>query len=227
MALPANALTTVETLAYELDIETPASRSAAEADLERRIGVASTAIEGYCGRHFAEATVTEAVPGHGTQYLTVSRTPVTEITSISYDGEAVDAEDYDATEKEKAAGLIRSLAGDWYDTALLAASPSPLPLGGTEQPDYTVEYVGGYVLPKDATEDSPRTLPHDLEEACIQTCVALYRQKGRDQSILSESLMSSSRSYAGSTSNTAIGRGLGGIIPDAVVPLLEKYRRWV
>lgn len=31
----------------------------------------------------------------------------------------------------------------------------------------TFDYVAGYVLPKDATDEQPRTLPYDLEQACF------------------------------------------------------------
>jgi hypothetical protein len=64
-----------------------------------------------------------------------------------------------------------------------------------------------------------------LEEACLLTCVASYRARGRDQSIVSQSLLSASVTYAGSTVNTGIGRG-GGIIPDNAVALLDLFRRW-
>jgi hypothetical protein len=223
MALPENALTTVEALAYELGVEAP--MGAALAYFERTIAVASGAIERYCNRQFARATVTERVRGYGTQFLMVSRTPVLSISSITLNGEE---QGYVAWADDCEAGLIRACSGGlWEDTSLLQSSPSPEGLPGTEAPDYAVVYVGGYVLPNDATEDSPRTLPPELENACLQTCVSLYRQKGRDQSIVSESLMSASVTYAGSTVNSGSGRGAGGVIPDAVLPQLAPFKRLV
>lgn len=38
----------------------------------------------------------------------------------------------------------------------------------------TLTYVAGYVLPKDATDEEPRTLPHDLEHACLRVANDLY-----------------------------------------------------
>lgn len=226
MALVANALTTVATLAAELGIATPAASSAAEADLERRIAVASSAIEKYCGRTFARATVTEQVPGYGTQNLRLSRAPVLSVTSVELDGEPVPVEDYRTPSGTSAqAGFLERAKGTWEWTALESKSPAPEPLAGTERPLYEVVYVGGYVLPKDEVlPGTPRTLPYEVEEACLATCVAIYRAKGRDKSIISESVLSASVTYAGSTANTAIGRGAGGIIPDDVLPLLAPYR---
>lgn len=226
MALVANALTTVATLAGELGIATPAASSAAEADLERRIAVASSAIERYCNRTFSKATLTESVAGYGTRYLRLSRPPLLSVTSVTLYGVAVDAEDYAAPSGiEAQAGLLRRVEGSWEWTAHESTSPAPEPLAGTERPLYEVVYVGGYVLPKDeALPGTPRTLPYEVEEACLRTCVAIYRSKGRDQSIISESLLSASVTYAGSTANSGIGRGLGGIIPDEVLPLIDKYK---
>jgi hypothetical protein len=228
MALVANALTTVATLAGELGIATPAASSAAEADLERRIAVASSAIERYCGRVFAKATLTEAVSGYGTRFLRLSRPPLISITSVDLEDVAVSADDYRAPvagSLEADAGLLAHVDGPWEWTAMERSSPMPEPSPATEQPLYEVVYVGGYVLPKDEVlPGTPRTLPYEVEEVCLATCVQLYRSKGRDRSIISESLLSASVSYAGSTANTGIGRGLGGIIPDDVLPLLAPYR---
>ncbi len=225
MALSANALTTVETLAGELGVVVPASGSAAERDLERRIAVASQAVEDYCGRRFARATLTEKVASKGGQVLVLERYPVVSVTSVTYDGQEVGATEYACDGVDAATGLVRNVYGDWVSTADWQRGAGAEPLAGSERPLYEVVYVAGYVLPKDGTADSPATLPAPLEEACILTAVASYRAKGRDPSIVSESLLSASVSYAGSTVNTAIGRGVAGLIPDAAAFMLQPYRR--
>ncbi|GEL75205.1 hypothetical protein [Myxococcus virescens] len=225
MALADNALTTVATLAYELGLPEPAAGSPAEKDLERRIAVASKAVEDYCDRRFGRATLTEKVRGMGGQVLMLDRCPVLSITSVTLDGQVVPVAEYECVGVDAAAGLLRTRYGRWANTADWQRGVSPEPLAGTERAAYTVVYVAGYVLPKDAAPGSPSTLPAPLEEACLLTAVASYRAKGRDPSIVSQSLLSASVSYAGSAVNTAIGLGVAGIIPDSAAYMLQPYRR--
>jgi hypothetical protein len=227
VALVANALTTIARVCRELGISVPASSSDDEVDLEQMIAQASDACEAYCDRTFLKATVTEKVRGYGSPTLRLSRYPLVSITSVSLSGSTIAAssDTWSATPETEDAkqGVLRHLSANWEWTADVdAGAAAPEQRAGTERPLYTVVYVGGYVLPS----GSPRTLPYDIERACLLTAVALYRNEGRNQDIVSESVMSASRTYAGSTVNTGIGRGAGGIIPDNALPLLEKYKRW-
>jgi hypothetical protein len=69
----------------------------------------------------------------------------------------------------------------------------------------------------------PRTLPFDLEQATIDTAVALYRRGGMDPNISAESMGSYSVSYR--NPNSVIGLGLGGFIPDLARASLDNYVR--
>lgn len=218
VALVANALTTVERVCRALGIAVPTGD--ALTDLEQQIAQASDAIARYCDRNFLKATVTEKVRGYGSQVLRLSRYPLVSITSVTLDGTAVDSSAWDTTpqEDDAARGELRHLTGCWEWTADFDRdSAAPEQRARTERPLYTVVYVGGYVLPG----GSPRTLPYDIERACIQTVVALYRSEGQDRTIVSETVMSASRTYARGT-----GAGDVGILPADAAQLLERYRRW-
>ena len=87
-----------------------------------------------------------------------------------------------------------------------------------------VTYTGGYVTPSDEVAASAgppvveavlRTLPWDLEEAVIVAVSILWKWRlgGYANDVLPDR-------------NTAIGRGMGGILPDVVLPMLDTYRRW-
>lgn len=57
-----------------------------------------------------------------------------------------------------------------------------------------------------------RDLPYDIEHAALEAVVALFRSRGQSRE---------------SGLNVGIGRGLGGgVLPDSVLPVLEKHRRW-
>jgi hypothetical protein len=203
MALPTNALTTVALLETELAL-VPGSDTA---NLERLIGVASDAIEAWCGRSFFRTSTTDTVDGSGRARMLLPRTPLVAVTSVAdADGTVVASADYRVA--NAGAGTVERLAGSWL-----------------EGQRFTVAYNGGYATPAQVALGTytPRTLPYQLEAACILTCVALYRGRGRDSALASETLGDYAAVYRGA--NAAIGTGAGGIIPDAALPLLAPFRR--
>lgn len=147
MELSSKALTTLETVKDHIGID------AADTTWDNRIKFLingfSEFIESYAGRGLAKGTFTQKLDsyGHGKIYL---RTwPILSITSIKIDNVLVSAGDY-LPYNEQGSILYRS--GGWPDG------------------DQNIEviYSGGYVLPKDADDDNPRTLPYDIELACVK-----------------------------------------------------------
>lgn len=79
-----------------------------------------------------------------------------------------------------------------------------------------VNYIGGYVLPGDATTDEPRTLPEPLELACLLFAQLLLRDPG----IRSERVGNINVTYADTDAD--------GRLPSAVESLILPYvGRWV
>lgn len=210
-------LTLDATVASELGV------AAAGTVIPRIILAASDACRTFMNRSpctYATA-ISEKTAGYGRNRLVLQRLPLVSITSITIDGTAVTASEYEIEDAE--AGLVYREAGfPWTGIRRAGLSQDPMP--GTEARDITVVYVGGWVTPAQNAADGAlaRTLPFDIEEACIQTCVSMYRRRGVDGSISSETLGAASVSYRGA--NTAIGSGLGGILPDNAVALLRPYR---
>lgn len=195
--------------------------SAADPRLPRLIAVASQAIATYLGRrlHYG-ADINEKVKGYGRARIFVDVTPIVAITSITLgDGTVIT----DFVRENDNAGMIYRRAC-WPSTALSRGGlpPANEPAPGTEEPSITVVYNGGWVTP---AQGGTRTLPYDIEEACIQTVVGLYRGGGREKNIASEQLGAYSVSFR--TPNSMAGVGVGGIIPDEVLPLLAQYRRQI
>jgi hypothetical protein len=204
-----NALTTVATAA---DAISGANATTHQTKLERMINVASDAIEGYCGRLFGRNTgYVETLAPPGGECLILALTPLVSITSAVLDGTALSGHAIE----DAAKGFVHLDGGwggeDYEDEAEGSVTLATIP--GTARRVLVVTYSGGYVLPKDATAGPPavvRTLPYELEHACVQVVAALWRNEG---------------GIPPSEVNAAIGRGFGGIIPDAVIPILAGYRR--
>lgn len=207
-------LTTVAVVADVLGV------SASDARLPRLIGAASDAIRAHLGRpqlHYSAAFV-ERLPGQLEQVrLWLGLPVVTSVASVVLpDGSTLSASEYSLEESAylyRAAGwpytgLVR--AGLLYDAAAV----------GTERPSIVVTYAGGWVTP---AQSGTRTLPYDLEEAAVQTVVAMYRRMGTDPTIASESLGDYSVTYK--NPNAIVG--VGGLLPDAVLAQLDRYRRLV
>lgn len=181
--------------------------------LPRLISVASEAIARHLDRqlHYV-AAITEKVKGYGRPRLLLNVTPIVSIASVTLDDGSV-VTDY--VREDDVAGILYRRAG-WPNTGLSRGGlpPGNDPAPGTQEPSITVVYAGGWVTPAQA---GTRTLPYDIEEACIQTVVGLYRGNGRDQDVASEGLGDYSVSYREPS--------VGGVLPEKVLPLLARYVR--
>lgn len=218
MALSAHALTTVDAVKLELGLPTGVVH-ADDGYFESRVNIYSGLIERYCHRHFERSTIAaERHVADGQMMLALERSPLVTLTSISFDGTAVDSTTYEIADSE--AGLVRMIY-DAYDTSNIARNVGGDPLPGTGRKLYTVAYTGGYVLPKDDGVGVPpavRDLPYELEEACVLAVVTAYRGRGRDRALISERLLSWSGTYAEPTTG---GSGL----PPEVEAKLVLFRR--
>ena len=201
MALATNALTMISTVETELSL----TADAQDAELTRYIDTASDQIERYVTRKlYYGSAIVEKVAGSGDAFLWISRTPLSSITSVVYDSSTVGSSTYEIYEADQ--GSIYRSAG-WNDTKISA----------TDYTRYQVTYVGGWITPQQAADDVAltRNLPWDLETACISIVVGLWRQKGADRTIRSESVLNTSVNYE---------RHAGGIDPS-VRAILDTYKR--
>jgi hypothetical protein len=193
------ALTTLERVKEELEI----SDSGSDSVLQRLINAASQAIATYTGRRFGfhRQSLTEFVPGYGSDKLMVSLTPVVEVDEIRF-GEpdqppsVVPAVDYVIDDPE--AGFIRLLRSGWVWTGMKAQWIVSHRMPGTERPIFSVDYVGGWVTPKQAEDDIEleRDLPYDLEDAAIMMISTRFGSLGERRDIVSERVMSASFTYS-------------------------------
>ncbi|KMZ43980.1 MULTISPECIES: hypothetical protein [Bacillales] len=151
---------------------------------------ASQAIENHCKRSFRKKVYTETLSGHDSLYLNLRNYPIHHI-------EEVRAETVLADYKEIGDGRLYRANG-W-------------PIG---EHNITVTYSGGYVLPSEATEAEPRTLPESIELACL-----LYMQMiGRNPGVKSERVGDISVTYGDDSQ----------ALPAPVAALLTPYvGRWV
>ena len=217
VALATNALTELATIKSELGIAVATH----DDYLTRTINVVSDAIEAYCNRvFFWEEDIEEDYTGHGTVVMVLNRSPIDTIGSIEYNDTEIDTDRYEI--HNAAAGLVYGLYG-WIWTTGTSGTITGDPISGAERKRYTVTYDAGYVTPKQETEDESepplvRDLPWDIEDACIQLCVARYNARGRDPNIKSEKLLSWSASY-GNSDGTDSG------FPASVEATLNKHMR--
>lgn len=203
-------LTTADRVTDELDIEPTLL-------INRLIAEASEAINRELGRGrdgLAEQTYEEELGAHGDPYMTVSRTPVTDVDSVTRDGQTVtDVEIHDAE-----AGLLYR-EGGFRSTEAASTHLGPAIRQPYEaHPSYTVTYTAGYVMPGG---DEDQTLPREIERAAIETVKAWHHARKRDPAVTAESVGDVSVRYAGDRSG---GSGDGSLPPRAL-QLLAPHRR--
>lgn len=126
---------------------------AARADLALLISAASTAIENFCGRVFAQASVDELLDGNGVNFLPVSRPPIDSVTAVTVEGTALDNSGGDEwVVKESGLGLYR---GDGTSDPRHAGT---WPRGTS---NVRAQYTGGYVTtPKPVVQAALLTVKH-------------------------------------------------------------------
>lgn len=158
--LALNALTTLETVKEMLGI--PAEESDPQVDnvLIRLINAASAWVETMTERKLGKNDYRQKCRGTGSQELVLKHYPIVSVQSVAEigSGKVLPPESYDFDEKGDIGVLYRE-SGWPYRGYLGGLSGDFL----APQRYLLVEYTAGYVLPKDATADSPCTLPADLE----------------------------------------------------------------
>ncbi|NRD67606.1 hypothetical protein HRD49_38330 [Corallococcus exiguus] len=167
--------------------------------LESLVTAASRAVAGHCGRVFEYGQgLVEYPAGYGRPLLLLERPPVVLVVGVWEGGAFVPAEEYESHGKLADAGMLYRKRGAWRETArsggmVVEAVDS---FQGSEN-GIRVVYDGGFVTPGQRLLDASRvvTLPEDVQEAAVLTTVQMYRSRGVDAIVASESIGDWSVSY--------------------------------
>ncbi|MCY1042126.1 hypothetical protein OV208_12445 [Corallococcus sp. bb12-1] len=169
--------------------------------LESLVTAASRAVAGYCGRVFEYGEgLVEYPAGYGRPLLLLERPPVVLVVGVWEGGVFVPAEEYESHGKLADAGMLYRKGGVWPMTARLGGQVVEMVdsfQGESGDAGLRVVYDGGFVTPGQRALDASRvvTLPEDVQEATILTAVQLYRSRGVDSMVASESIGDWSVSY--------------------------------
>ncbi len=195
-------LTTLERVKLELNI----TDSSSDEILTIKIGEASSDIEAHLGYVLARETVSETfwdVPS--SDGILLRRVPVASLTSATVDGDLLEVNRYRLN----------------YETGVLSGlDEGGYPAQWYVGKDATIVYVAGYVLPGDATEDTPSDLPMAIQGACVDLVQDYWFARGRDGMVKSDDVIGVRRvdywvGAVGSSSD----------LPPGVVAKLAPFRR--
>ena len=179
------------------------------------VSAASQMIASSVGHPLHYRTETQHVSASNGPYLWAASGLLNEITSIEINGNVVAPETY-AIDSARS-GRIRSTTS-WTSTALY--SGRPLSTGIVPSPDVVITGTFGFVTPAQATEALPRTLPQDLELACLMVIAELKTLGETGTNIASMSLGGTSVTYASNRQ----------VISAPVRAIIAKYqstRGWI
>ena len=179
-------LTTLATVQEELGITE---------DITRLIEQASARIVAYCGRefHFETGTV-EYLRAAERQFLVPDREPIVSITEIRIKDTVIPASEYSVR------GRMIFRRDGW----------------GPMAAEVKITFDSGWVTPEQEALNPTltRTLPHDVEDACIGLVTHLYRNKGQDPAVTGEKVGDAQQAYE-----------MAGM-PARIAELLRPYR-WI
>jgi len=187
-------LTTLQAVKTLLNITEPVQ----DALLNTLILRASYACNQYCRRVFAKEQVLETIPGSGTARLMLERTPLVTIDQVDYEGDTIDASEYEI-ERHGTGTILRE--NKWTLNTL-----------GDDigKPDWEITYTAGYVLPN---HSGTRDLPYDVEQGAIEVIKAWYYARCRDGTLRTEEVV-----------DVWQGTYSGQAIPMAAKQLLNPWR---
>ena len=152
-----NALTTLDRMKLMLSLDDETDERTCTL-IELLINKASSWVEQQVGRPLGKNTYREFYEADGQQELVTLKYPIISVDYVKEAGRLVPPERYDYGQTANIgviyrddgwlrAGYRRGLANDIIET----------------KRNIEVCYTAGYVLPKDATDEEPQTLPADLE----------------------------------------------------------------
>lgn len=159
-ALAPNALTTLETVKAMLGIDPTDENAQRDAVLVNLINAASAWVERQTGRKLGRQVYTQKYVASGTQELVLLQWPITNVEYVkdTADGSTISPSEYDYSVDGEIGVLYKDNGWAFRGYAGGLAYDFLYPTRYLE-----VKYTAGYVLPKDATEDDPCTLPYDLQ----------------------------------------------------------------
>ncbi len=203
-----NALTTLDRMKLMLSLDDETDERTCTL-IELLINKASSWVEQKVGRPLGKNTYREFYEADGQQELVTLKYPIVSVDYIMENGRLVPPELYDYGQTANIgviyrddgwlrAGYRRGLANDIIES----------------KRNIEVRYTAGYVLPKDATDEEPQTLPADLEGLVWDMVSQAYvNMLNGSQGLKSFSISDVSWTFDKST-------------PDAWLQLVNLYRRY-
>ena len=152
-----NALTTLEDMVEFMGMDLESLPEATKNNIIRLINAASAYIETVTGRKFRKQEYTERHFASGYQELCLNQYPILSVESVE-DDEGGTLSGYSFTDTGEYGVLFRDEG--WAVKGYRQGLSDDIRLSSRY---LTVKYTAGYVLPKDATEEEPETLPYDLQ----------------------------------------------------------------
>lgn len=207
-------LTTVARVKEDLGITAPTFNTL----ISRKIDQASAMIVRACRQELARQVYSETIKGRGGNILTLDRTPIVSVASVSYKGVALPAASYNIEDAE--AGFLFNGNG-WNDSAYRSFGLSGAAEDASRKAEYTVVYTAGFWLPGMTGTVVAPTLPEEIEYETCELAKMLYLSKDRDQSIQSESVVN-----VGSVTYRSAEAGVSsGTIPASIIGAIAPWIR--
>lgn len=152
-----NALTTLVDMAEFMGMDLESLPEATKNNIIRLINAASSYIETVTGRKFRKQEYTEKHFASGYQELCLNQYPILAVESV-VDDEGRELTGYSFDDTGEYGVLFRDEG--WAVKGYRQGLSDDIRMSSRY---LMVKYTAGYVLPKDATEEEPETLPYDLQ----------------------------------------------------------------
>jgi hypothetical protein len=179
------------------------------------VTAASQFIVDYTKREWAREKIEELVPGFNDNWLTLTRTQIESINSISLNGDVIT----DFIIEEREGGILFREVG-WIASRSSRQFIERHPIAGSELPRYKIDYWGGYVLP---SHTGTVNLPASIIQAANELVRIWYNETKNNASGSIERIKVGDYSITFDNESDFENGEIG--IPGTVLAKLRNWRR--
>ena len=205
---------------FKLELNLSSTSTSYDTYINDLISEASDYISNECNRTFQKQNYEETCGGSGRAIQVLSRIPLVSIESVYNQDNEISSTCYNIEDKKSGQVFASTM---WVDTSFVIQNIEPM-VATEKSPDYTFNYTAGWVLPSTSTDVETRTLPSDIERACLDYMKIIWNERFDNPMTKSQKTGDASETKFSITDFVNSNVYSPAFLPPNIERILKKYR---